>query len=166
MVGERGFSRISGVDTVVMTPLTARRGGPLQGRLRVPGDKSISHRALILGAMTVGETTVGGLLEGEDVLHTADAMRALGARLERGPDSLWHVHGVGVAGFAQPAGALDFGNSGTGVRLAMGAVAGCPIAVTFDGDASLRKRPMRRVLDPLALMGARASDAADGGRFP
>ena len=113
-----------------LTPLTARQGGPMQGRVRVPGDKSISHRALILGALTVGETTIGGLLEGEDVLHTADAMRALGARVERAGDSDWRIHGVGVGGFAQPAGALDFGNSGTGCRLAIGAVAGC----AGDGD--------------------------------
>jgi 3-phosphoshikimate 1-carboxyvinyltransferase len=154
------------VDSAVLTPLTARRGGPLQGRARVPGDKSISHRALILGAMTVGESTVAGLLEGEDVLRTADAMRALGARLERGSDSIWRIHGVGVGGFAQPSGPLDFGNSGTGCRLAIGAVAGCPVTATFDGDASLRKRPMRRVLDPLERMGARVIDCAEGGRLP
>jgi 3-phosphoshikimate 1-carboxyvinyltransferase len=154
------------VDSAVLTPLTARRGGPLQGRVRVPGDKSISHRALILGALTVGETTVAGLLEGEDVLHTADAMRALGARLERGGDGIWRIHGVGVGGFAQPSGPLDFGNSGTGVRLAIGAVAGAPVIASFDGDASLRKRPMRRVLDPLERMGARVLDCAEGGRLP
>ena len=154
------------MNTAVATPLTARRSGPLQGRARVPGDKSISHRALILGALTVGESTVGGLLEGEDVLHTAAAMRALGARLERGSDGVWRIHGVGVGGFATPAGPLDFGNSGTGCRLAIGAVAGCPVTATFDGDASLRKRPMRRVLDPLEKMGARVIEAAEGGRLP
>ncbi len=148
------------------TPLTARRGGPLQGRARVPGDKSISHRALILAALTVGESTVAGLLEGEDVLHTAAAMRALGARLTRGEDGIWRIHGVGVGGFAQPEGPLDFGNSGTGVRLAIGAVAGSPVTAAFDGDASLRKRPMRRVLDPLEKMGARVIEAAEGGRLP
>jgi 3-phosphoshikimate 1-carboxyvinyltransferase len=153
------------VNTAVST-LTARRGGPVQGRARVPGDKSISHRALILGALAVGESTVAGLLEGEDVLHTADAMRALGARLERGGDGLWRIHGVGVGGFAQPSGPLDFGNSGTGCRLALGAVAGCPVTATFDGDASLRQRPMRRVLDPLERMGARVVDCAEGGRLP
>jgi 3-phosphoshikimate 1-carboxyvinyltransferase len=146
--------------------LTARRGGPLQGRSRVPGDKSISHRALILGALTVGETTIAGLLEGEDVLHTAQAMRALGARLDRGGDGVWRIHGVGVAGFAAPAGPLDFGNSGTGVRLAIGAVAGSPVTATFIGDASLSKRPMRRVLDPLEKMGARVIEAAGDGRLP
>jgi 3-phosphoshikimate 1-carboxyvinyltransferase len=149
-----------------MTPLTARRGGPLQGRVRVPGDKSISHRALILAAMTVGESRVSGLLEGEDVLNTAKTMRALGAQVERTADGLWRIHGVGVGGFAKPAGPLDFGNSGTGCRLAIGAVAGCPITATFDGDASLRTRPMRRVLDPLTMMGARVLDMADGGRLP
>ena len=154
------------MDSAVSTPLTARRGGPLTGRARVPGDKSISHRALILGAMTVGESTVAGLLEGEDVLRTAAAMRALGARLDRGEDGLWRIHGVGVGGFAQPSGPLDFGNSGTGCRLAVGAVAGCPVTATFDGDASLRKRPMRRVLDPLERMGARVIDCAEGGRLP
>ncbi len=154
------------MDTAVSTPLTARRGGPLQGRARVPGDKSISHRALILGALAVGETTISGLLEGEDVLHTADALRALGAKVERGNDGIWHIHGVGVGGFASPSGPLDFGNSGTGVRLMFGAVAGCPIRATFDGDASLRKRPMRRILDPLEKMGARVIEQAEGGRLP
>jgi 3-phosphoshikimate 1-carboxyvinyltransferase len=159
------------VNALTPTPLTARRGGPLQGRIRVPGDKSISHRALILAALTVGESTVAGLLEGDDVLRTAAAMGALGARLERtGPGAngakIWRIHGVGVGGFAQPSAPLDFGNSGTGVRLAIGAVAGSPVTATFDGDASLRKRPMRRVLDPLEQMGARASEVADGGRLP
>ncbi|HXD46293.1 MAG TPA: 3-phosphoshikimate 1-carboxyvinyltransferase [Pseudolabrys sp.] len=148
------------------TPLTARRGGVLAGRARVPGDKSISHRALILSAMTVGESTVAGLLEGEDVLNTAQAMRDLGARLIRGEDGIWRIHGVGVGGFAAPAKPLDFGNSGTGCRLVLGAVAGCPIKATFDGDASLRKRPMRRVLDPLERMGARVIGEAEGGRLP
>ncbi|HXX08449.1 MAG TPA: 3-phosphoshikimate 1-carboxyvinyltransferase [Pseudolabrys sp.] len=149
-----------------LIPLTARQGGPLQGRARVPGDKSISHRALILAALTVGETTINGLLEGEDVLHTADAMRALGARVERTGDGVWRVHGVGVGGFAQPPGVLDFGNSGTGVRLAIGAVAGSPVTATFNGDDSLRSRPMRRVLDPLEKMGARVVEVADDGRLP
>lgn len=149
-----------------LTPLTARQSGPVHGRTRVPGDKSISHRALILGALTVGETNIGGLLEGEDVLHTADAMRALGARVERTGEYAWRIHGVGIGGFAQPAGVLDFGNSGTGCRLAIGAVAGAPVTATFDGDASLRSRPMRRVLDPLEKMGARIVQTADGGRLP
>ena len=142
------------MDTAVSTPLTARRGGPLQGRIRVPGDKSISHRALILGALTVGESTVAGLLEGEDVLHTAAAMRALGARLERTPDGLWRIHGVGVGGFAQPAGPLDFGNSGTGCRLAIGAVAGNAVTATFD-----RRRLLAQAADA-----ARARSAGAHGR--
>ncbi len=148
------------------TPLEARRSPALSGRVRVPGDKSISHRALILGALAVGETRISGLLEGEDVLNTAKAMAALGAKVERTGPGAWSVRGVGVGGFAAPAAPLDFGNSGTGCRLAMGAVAGCPIAATFDGDASLRSRPMRRILDPLELMGARVTASADGGRLP
>jgi 3-phosphoshikimate 1-carboxyvinyltransferase len=148
------------------TPLEARKGASLAGRARVPGDKSISHRALILGALAVGETRISGLLEGEDVLNTAKAMQALGAQVKRTGEFAWSVRGVGVSGFAQPEAPLDFGNSGTGCRLVMGAVAGCPIVATFDGDASLRSRPMRRVLDPLELMGARVSDAKDGGRLP
>ncbi|MHC2254923.1 3-phosphoshikimate 1-carboxyvinyltransferase [Bradyrhizobium embrapense] len=148
------------------TPLESRACGPLAGKVRVPGDKSISHRALILGALSVGETRISGLLEGEDVLNTAKSMRALGARVERTAPFAWSVAGVGVGGFAQPSAPLDFGNSGTGCRLVMGAVAGCPIAAVFDGDASLRSRPMRRILDPLELMGARTSDIREGGRLP
>jgi 3-phosphoshikimate 1-carboxyvinyltransferase len=146
-------------------PISARRHGPLKGGVRVPGDKSISHRALILGALAVGETRISGLLEGEDVLNTADALRALGAFLESHGAGEWRVRGVGVGGFAAPAAALDFGNSGTGCRLMLGAVAGCPITATFDGDASLRRRPMRRVLDPLERIGARTL-AATEGRLP
>jgi 3-phosphoshikimate 1-carboxyvinyltransferase len=148
------------------SPIAARRSGSLRGAVRVPGDKSISHRALIFGALAVGETRITGLLEGEDVIHTADAMRSLGAAVERTGEGEWRVRGVGVAGFRQPRAVLDFGNSGTGCRLVMGAVAGCPVTATFDGDASLRKRPMRRILDPLECMGARAVSAADGGRLP
>jgi 3-phosphoshikimate 1-carboxyvinyltransferase len=148
------------------TPLEARASGPLTGKVRVPGDKSISHRALILGALAVGPTRISGLLEGEDVLNTAKAMRALGAQVERTGDFAWVVRGVGVAGFAEPQVPLDFGNSGTGCRLVMGAVAGCPITAVFDGDASLRSRPMRRVLDPLELMGARVGASGQGGRLP
>jgi 3-phosphoshikimate 1-carboxyvinyltransferase len=148
------------------TPLQSRSSGPLNGQVRVPGDKSISHRSLILGALSVGETRISGLLEGEDVLNTGKSMRALGARVERTGDFAWKVNGVGVGGFAQPQNALDFGNSGTGCRLVMGAVAGCPITAIFDGDASLRSRPMRRILDPLELMGARTREAKEGGRLP
>jgi 3-phosphoshikimate 1-carboxyvinyltransferase len=147
-------------------PLEARKSAALSGRARVPGDKSISHRALILGALALGETRISGLLEGEDVLNTAKAMQALGAQVERQGEGAWSVHGVGVAGFAAPEKPLDFGNSGTGCRLAMGAVAGSPIAATFDGDASLRTRPMRRILDPLEQMGARSCNGAEGGRLP
>jgi 3-phosphoshikimate 1-carboxyvinyltransferase len=148
------------------SPLVARRSGPLRGSVRVPGDKSISHRALIFGAMTVGETRIEGLLEGEDVLNTAQAMRALGASVERTGEGAWRVHGVGVGGFREPETVLDFGNSGTGCRLVMGAVAGCPITAIFDGDASLRKRPMRRIIEPVELIGAHAVSVTDGGRLP
>ncbi|MCA6107578.1 3-phosphoshikimate 1-carboxyvinyltransferase [Bradyrhizobium cenepequi] len=148
------------------TPLEARASGPLNGRARVPGDKSISHRALILGALAVGQSRISGLLEGEDVLNTAKSMRALGAEVERIGPFVWSVRGVGVGGFAEPTGTLDFGNSGTGCRLVMGAVAGCPITAIFDGDASLRSRPMRRILDPLELMGAKAGEMREGGRLP
>jgi 3-phosphoshikimate 1-carboxyvinyltransferase len=148
------------------SPLVARRSGPLKGSVRVPGDKSISHRALIFGAMTVGETRIEGLLEGEDVLNTAQAMRALGASVERTGEGAWRVHGVGVGGFREPETVLDFGNSGTGCRLVMGAVAGCPITAIFDGDASLRKRPMRRIIEPVELIGAHAVSVTDGGRLP
>ncbi len=151
--------------TADRAPLTARRHGPLAGRARVPGDKSISIRALILGALAVGETRIRGLLEGEDVINTAQTLRALGARVERTGERQWLVRGVGVGGFAEPAATLDFGNSGTGCRLMLGAVAGCPVTATFDGDASLRKRPMRRVLDPLERIGARTLASADG-RLP
>ncbi len=147
------------------TPLTARRNGALKGHARVPGDKSISIRALILGALTVGETRIDGLLEGEDVLHTAQTLRELGAQLDQHGGGAWRVRGVGVAGFAAPARTLDFGNSGTGCRLMLGAVAGCPITANFDGDASLRTRPMRRILDPLERIGARTLSSADG-RLP
>src|SRR4051794_9229747 len=148
------------------TPLESRSSGPLTGKVRVPGDKSISHRALILGGLSVGETTISGLLESEDVLNTAKSMRALGAKVERSAPFAWSVRGVGVAGFAQPSAPLDFGNSGTGCRLVMGAVAGCPISAVFDGDASLRSRPMRRILDPLELMGAKTGETREGGRLP
>jgi 3-phosphoshikimate 1-carboxyvinyltransferase len=156
----------SHVDHAAKSPLTARRAGALKGRVRVPGDKSISHRALIFGALTVGETRISGLLEGEDVINTGKAMGALGAKLERTAEGAWRVHGVGVGGFREPGGVLDFGNSGTGCRLVMGAVAGCPVTATFGGDASLRRRPMKRILDPLALIGAHAASVTDGGRLP
>ena len=146
-------------------PMTARASGPLRGVAEVPGDKSISHRALILGAMAVGETRITGLLEGQDVLDTAAAMRAFGATVTRHGPGEWSVQGVGVGGFSEPADVIDCGNSGTGVRLIMGAMATTPITATFTGDASLRKRPMGRVTVPLSLFGAQAVGRA-GGRLP
>ncbi|NDW47167.1 3-phosphoshikimate 1-carboxyvinyltransferase [Ruegeria sp. PrR005] len=146
-------------------PMTSHPCGPLNGVAEVPGDKSISHRALILGAMAVGETRITGLLEGEDVLDTAKAMRAFGAEVTRHADGSWSVHGVGVGGFSEPDQVIDCGNSGTGVRLIMGAMATSPITATFTGDASLNKRPMARVTDPLALFGAKAV-GRKGGRLP
>lgn len=147
------------------SPRKSRKSGPLTGKAAVPGDKSVSHRALIIGALTVGETVISGLLEGDDVLRTAHAMRLLGADMARDHAGHWRIHGVGVGGFAQPRDVLDFGNSGTGVRLTMGAVATTPITMIFTGDASLRRRPMQRVLGPLALFGARA-EPRDTGLLP
>ncbi|MEL6888310.1 MAG: 3-phosphoshikimate 1-carboxyvinyltransferase [Pseudomonadota bacterium] len=146
-------------------PMSSSACGPLTGVAAVPGDKSISHRSLILGALSVGETTVSGLLEGQDVLDTGRAMQAFGAEVINHGDGDWSVHGVGVGGFAEPDQVIDCGNSGTGVRLIMGAMATSPIAATFTGDASLNKRPMARVTDPLALFGAQAVGRA-GGRLP
>ncbi|WP_128253347.1 3-phosphoshikimate 1-carboxyvinyltransferase [Falsirhodobacter deserti] len=146
-------------------PMTAQRSGPLSGVAEVPGDKSISHRSLILGAMAVGETRITGLLEGQDVLDTAAAMRAFGAEVIQHGQGSWSVHGVGVGGFREPEQVIDCGNSGTGVRLIMGAMATSPITATFTGDASLRKRPMGRVTDPLALFGTQAF-GRKGGRLP
>jgi len=142
-----------------------RRSSRLMGAVQVPGDKSISHRALILGALAVGETRITGLLEAEDVLNTAEAMRALGAKVERTGAGEWRVHGVGVGGFAEPEAPLDFGNSGTGSRLVMGAMATTPISAVFTGDASLRRRPMKRVLEPLTKFGA-TYEAGEGGLMP
>ncbi|MZR14838.1 3-phosphoshikimate 1-carboxyvinyltransferase [Maritimibacter sp. DP07] len=146
-------------------PMTSRKAGPLTGEAHVPGDKSISHRSLLLGAMAVGETRITGLLEGEDVLATAAAMRAFGAEVERTGEGAWSVHGVGVGGFAEPEDVIDCGNAGTGVRLIMGCMATSPITATFTGDASLRSRPMGRVTDPIALFGAQ-SHGRTGGRLP
>ncbi|MGB3796600.1 MAG: 3-phosphoshikimate 1-carboxyvinyltransferase [Alteraurantiacibacter sp.] len=139
--------------------------GALKGRIRVPGDKSISHRSIMLGALAVGETRVSGLLEGEDVLATAAAMRAMGASVERGEDGTWRINGVGVGCLLQPDTALEMGNSGTSTRLLMGLVASHPITAMFTGDASLSKRPMGRVIDPLSQMGA-SFQASAGGTLP
>lgn len=147
-------------------PLSASPGAPLRGRLRPPGDKSISHRAMILGLLSQGRTRVKGLLEGDDVLRTAAAARALGASIDRLGEGSWTVDGVGIGGLADPADVLDFGNAGTGSRLMMGVVGGQPVTATFDGDASLRSRPMRRILDPLVRMGTQVLAEANGGRVP
>ncbi len=146
-------------------PMTSRRASPLNGEAAVPGDKSISHRALILGAMAVGETRISGLLEGQDVLDTAAAMGAFGAEVRQTGPGDWVVNGVGVGGFCEPENVIDCGNSGTGVRLIMGAMATTPITAIFTGDASLRSRPMARITDPIALFGARCL-GRDGGRLP
>jgi 3-phosphoshikimate 1-carboxyvinyltransferase len=147
-------------------PMIAAASGPLKGIVEVPGDKSISHRALIFGLLAVGETRVSGLLEGEDVLRTADAARALGATVEHLSPGEWRVRGMGVGTLLEPRDVLDFGNAGTGSRLMMGVVGGHPIRATFDGDASLRKRPMGRILDPLKKMGVEVIDCAEGNRLP
>ncbi len=148
-----------------LRPLAAHRSGPLKGTALVSGDKSVSHRALILGAMTVGETRISGLLEAEDVINTAKVMRLLGAEVLQDGEGSWRVHGVGTGGFAEPDDVLDFGNSGTGARLVMGAVATTPLSAVFTGDASLRRRPMKRVLEPLTRFGAEYT-ARDGGLMP
>jgi len=146
-------------------PIEISAHGALMGRVTVPGDKSISHRSLMLSGMAVGESRIEGLLEGEDVLATAAAMRAMGVTMERSDDGVWRVWGVGVGGLLQPQAALDMGNSGTSTRLLAGLVASHPITATFTGDASLSKRPMGRVIEPLSLMGADIT-ASPGGRLP
>ncbi|PCH96059.1 MAG: 3-phosphoshikimate 1-carboxyvinyltransferase [Rhodobacteraceae bacterium] len=146
-------------------PMQSRAGSPLTGTALIPGDKSVSHRALILGALSIGETRITGLLEGEDILDTAKAMAAFGADVKRLGDGEWLVHGVGVGGFGEPEDVIDCGNAGTGVRLIMGAMATSPISATFTGDASLRSRPMGRITDPLVLFGAHAYGRTKG-RLP
>ena len=146
-------------------PMTSHKSGPLRGQADVPGDKSISHRSLILGALSLGETSIQGLLEGDDVLDTGKAMQAFGAEIINHGGGSWSVYGVGVGGFAEPDHVIDCGNSGTGVRLIMGAMATSPIAATFTGDGSLNKRPMGRVTDPLALFGAQSYGRSEG-RLP
>jgi 3-phosphoshikimate 1-carboxyvinyltransferase len=152
--------------SVAATPLSCRRGGALKGAMRPPGDKSISHRAFIFGLLCRGVTEVTGLLEGDDVMRTGEACKALGARVERLGEGWWRIAGMGVGSLLQPLQPLDFGNAGTGCRLMMGVVGGHAVTATFDGDASLRKRPMRRILDPLALMGAQTLSQGEGGRCP
>jgi len=147
------------------TPMTFTAAPSLAGSVTVPGDKSISHRSLMLSALAVGESRVEGLLEGEDVLATAAAMRAMGADISRDADGIWHIHGVGVGGLLQPQQALDMGNSGTSTRLLMGLLASHDLTATFTGDASLSKRPMGRVIEPLSQMGA-AFTSSPGGRLP
>ncbi|MDH3660393.1 MAG: 3-phosphoshikimate 1-carboxyvinyltransferase [Alphaproteobacteria bacterium] len=145
--------------------LRASAAGALNGEVRVPGDKSLSHRALMLAAMTVGETRITGLLEGEDVLATASALRGLGVDVERSADGSWRVCGVGVGGLAEPDHVLDLGNAGTGARLLTGLLAGHPFTTFLTGDDSLRKRPMKRVIKPLGEMGA-SFLARSGDRLP
>jgi 3-phosphoshikimate 1-carboxyvinyltransferase len=145
--------------------LTAHRAAPLAGTIRVPGDKSISHRALMFAALAIGETRIDGLLEGEDVLRTANAMRALGALVTRDGPGVWRVTGAGLGGLREPEDVLDMGNSGTAARLLCGILASHPIFSVMTGDASLRRRPMARVMTPLSETGARFT-ARDGGRLP
>ena len=163
-----GHGRAEAMDASIPAPrpLVAQRpGAALSGRIRVPGDKSVSHRSLMLGALAVGETRITGLLEGEDVLRTAAAMRALGASVARDADGTWRVAGRGVGGLAEPADVLDMGNAGTGARLLTGIIAGHGIFAVLTGDASLRRRPMRRVTEPLAASGAQFF-SRQGGRLP
>jgi 3-phosphoshikimate 1-carboxyvinyltransferase len=157
---------VSSHSNAAVRPLSCRRSGALRGAARPPGDKSISHRAFIFGLLCQGVTDISGLLEGDDVMRTGEACKALGARIERVGEGSWRVAGMGVGALLAPPHPLDFGNAGTGARLMMGVVGGHAITATFDGDASLRKRPMRRILDPLALMGAQTVSQADGGRCP
>jgi len=138
---------------------------PLKGMVTVPGDKSISHRSIMLGAMAIGETVVSGLLEGEDVMNTAAAMRAMGADIKKADDGRWHIYGVGIGGLQEPEGILDMGNSGTSMRLLTGLVGSHPITTSFTGDQSLSKRPMGRVIKPIEMMGAQVI-SRDGGRLP
>ena len=152
-------------ETEPLRPMTARPSGALKGEVRVPGDKSISHRALMIGAVAVGRTRIDGLLEGEDVLCTAEALRRLGVTVTRIDAATYEVSGVGVGGLAQPEQILDMGNSGTGARLLVGLIGTHPLSAHMTGDASLCRRPMMRVIEPLSQMGMRF-DAQPGGRLP
>jgi 3-phosphoshikimate 1-carboxyvinyltransferase len=145
--------------------ISGRPSAPLHGTIAVPGDKSISHRALMFGALAIGETRIEGLLTGEDVLRTAAAMRALGAEVTARADGTWLVAGRGIGGLTEPADVLDMGNSGTAARLLCGILASHPLFAVMTGDASLRKRPMRRVIEPLSATGARFA-SREGGRLP
>ncbi len=172
MLGDRGVAFSPPFQEAILSlrapsaKLVARPVGPLRGRVRAPGDKSVSHRALIFGALALGETTVRGLLEGEDVLATAAALRALGAEVTHERDAaLWRVRGFGVGGGHEPADVLELGNSGTSARLLAGILASHPFTSVMTGDASLRRRPMQRVIEPLTRMGARF-EGREGGRLP
>ena len=158
--------RVSASDRPAATPLRALLSPALRGRFRPPGDKSISHRAFLFGLLACGATTIEGLLEGDDVLRTGQACAALGASVERLAPGRWRIRGPGIGALVPPRDTLDFGNAGTGSRLTMGVVGGHGITATFDGDASLRKRPMNRILEPLKLMGAEVLAEAGGGRCP
>jgi 3-phosphoshikimate 1-carboxyvinyltransferase len=154
------------MDHIAARPLTsARPAAPLHGTVAVPGDKSISHRALMFGALAIGETRITGLLTGEDVLRTAGAMRALGAEVTKDADGTWRVAGRGIGGLTEPEDVLDMGNSGTAARLLCGILATHDLFAVMTGDASLRRRPMRRVIEPLSATGARFV-AREGGRLP
>ena len=151
---------MSGLEKPI--PMLSTRVTNLRGNAKVPGDKSISHRSLILGALSIGKTKIHGLLEGQDVIDTAEAMSSFGALVEKHENGEWTVHGFGVGGFAEPEKVIDCGNSGTGARLIMGAMSTSDITATFTGDASLNKRPMARITEPLNLFGARTFSRRNG----
>ncbi len=148
-----------------MQPMTSHKASGLKGRIRVAGDKSISHRALMLASQVLGTTTIHGLLEGEDVLRTAEALRLCGVPIEKRMDGSWVVKGVGIGGLHEPSDILDMGNAGTGARLMMGLLTPYPFTSHFTGDDSLKSRPMQRVITPLSQMGADFL-TKEGGRLP
>lgn len=149
----------------IKTPFISSKAHGINGPAPIPGDKSISHRALMFGGLAIGETKIEGLLEGEDVIRTADAMRSMGANITKHDDGSWTCNGVGIGGLKEPDQILDMGNSGTSTRLLMGLIGGHPITATFTGDASLTKRPMNRVIKPLSQMGVEVS-SREGGKLP
>ena len=151
---------MSGLEKPI--PMSSKRVTNLRGHANVPGDKSISHRSLILGALSIGKTKIHGLLEGQDVIDTAKAMSSFGALVKKHKNGEWTVDGFGVGGFAEPEKVIDCGNSGTGVRLIMGAMSTSDVTATFTGDASLNKRPMARITEPLNLFGAKTFSRRDG----